>query len=59
MAEHVEDMALDLIADRHRNRRPGVGHRSTPHQPIRRLHGDSPHGVVTEILGDLEGHRLA
>ena len=58
-AQHVENMPLDLLADRYRDRRPGVGDRGAADQPVCRLHRDSAHGVVAEVLRDLQRHRLA
>jgi peptide chain release factor 1 len=59
LAQHVEHMPLDLFADWYRDRRSGIGYRGAADQPVRGLHRDGAHGVVTEMLRDLERHRLA
>ncbi len=58
VAERVEDVALDAVADRHRDRGAGVGHLDAADQTVGRLHGDAAHQVVAEVLGDLERQRL-
>ena len=58
LAEGVEHVALGDVADRHRDRRAGVGDRGAADQAVGRLHRDGAHQVVAEVLGDLEGQRL-
>jgi peptide chain release factor 1 len=54
IADHVDDTAQRAIADRNRDRLPGVGHLLPPHEPFRRIHGDGAHGRLAEMLGDFE-----
>ena len=58
LAEGVEHVALGDVADRHGDRRAGVGHLGAAHQTVGRLQGDGAHHVVADVLGDLEGQRL-
>ena len=57
VAGHVEDVALGDVADGHANRGASVGDGSAAHEAVGRLQRDGTHEVVTEVLGDLEGHR--
>ena len=57
VAGHVEDVALGDVADWHSDRGTGVGDGGATHEAVGRLQRDSTHEVVTEVLGDLEGHR--
>ena len=58
VTERVEHMALDAVADRHRDRVAGVGHLDATDQTVGGLQRDAAHEVVTEVLGDLERQRL-
>ena len=59
LAERVEHVPLDLVADRYRDRPAGVGDLLPADQAVRRLHRDRPDQVVAQVLGDLQGQRLA
>ena len=58
MPERVEHMALDHVADRHRDRRAGVRDRGAADQAVGRLHGDAADDVVAEVQRHLEGQRV-
>src|SRR4051812_8206462 len=58
LAERVVDVALDLVAHRHGDRLAGVGDLGAPNQAVLRLERDGADEVVTQVAGDLEGHRL-
>ena len=58
VAERVEHVALDAVADGHRDRGAGVGHLDAAHQAVGGLQRDAAHQVVAEVLGDLERQRL-
>jgi peptide chain release factor 1 len=53
---HVEHVALGHVADRHRDRRAGVGDLRATDQAVGGLQGDGAHERVAEVLRDLEGH---
>ena len=57
LAQRVEDVALDLVADRHRDRPAQVGDLLAADQAVGGLHGDGAHEVVAEVLGDLQRQR--
>ena len=57
VAGHVEHVALGDVADGHGDRGAGVGDGGAAHEAVGRLQRDGTHEVVTEVLGDLEGHR--
>src|SRR5690606_42077435 len=57
VTEGIEHVALDDIADRHRDRLAGVTDLGATDQAVGGLHRDGAHDVVTEVLGDLEGQR--
>ena len=59
LAEHVEDVALHGVADRHRDGGTGVHDVGAAHQAVGGLQGDGADHVVAEVLGDLEGDRAA
>ena len=59
LADDVHDAAERLVADRHRDRRAGVGHLLAAHQAFGRVHGDGAHGVLAEVLGDFEHQAVA
>jgi hypothetical protein len=57
LADRVEDVALDAVADRDRDRLTGVEHRRAADDAVGRLQGDGADHVVADVLGDLEGQR--
>ncbi len=59
LADHVHDAAERLVADRHRDRLAGVGHLLAAHQAFGGVHGDGAHGVLAEMLRDLEHQAVA
>jgi peptide chain release factor 1 len=58
VTQRVEHVALDAVADRHRDRVPGVGHLDAADQSVGRLHRDGADQVVAEVLGDLQRQGL-
>ena len=58
LADHVHDAAERLVADGHRDRLAGVGHFLAAHQALGGVHGDRAHGVLAQVLGDLEHQAL-
>src|SRR5262249_6781632 len=46
-----QDPAEGLLADRHGDRGPRVHGLHAADHPVRRLHRDAPHDVLTELLG--------
>ena len=59
LADHVHDAAQRLVADRHRDRGAGVGHRGAADQTLGRVHRDRAHGVLAEMLGDFQHQPVA
>jgi hypothetical protein len=59
LADDVEDAAECGVADRHRDRAAGVPHLGAAHQPVGTVHGNRAHGVLAQVLGDLENQPLA
>ncbi len=59
LADDVHDAPERLVADRHGDRLAGVGHLLAAHQAFGRIHGDGAHGVLAEMLGDLEHQAVA
>ena len=59
LADDVDDAAERLGADRHRDRRAGVGHLLAAHQAFGGVHGDGADGVLAEMLRDLEHQAVA
>lgn len=61
LAENVEDVALDAVADGHGDGRTGVPHSGAADEAVGCLQGDGANEVVTQVLGSLErnGFRLA
>ncbi len=54
VAQRVEDVALDVLADRHRDRVTGVDHLDAAHQAVGGLHRDGAHQVVAEVVRHLQ-----
>ena len=54
LADDVHDAPERAFADRHRDRRAGVGHFLAAHQAFGNVHGDAAHGVLAEVLRDFE-----
>jgi hypothetical protein len=59
LADDVHDAAQRLLADRHRDRLAGVDHLLAAHQALGGVHGDGAHGVLAQMLGDLEHQAVA
>ena len=59
IADHVDDAAEALVADRHRNRLAGVGALLAAHQAFGDVHRDGADGVLAEMLCHLEHEALA
>ena len=59
IADHVDDAPEQAGADRHRDRRAGVGHFLAAHQPFAGVHRDGAHGVFAELLRDFQHQALA
>ncbi len=59
LADDVDDAAERLLADRHRDRAAGVAYFLAAHEAFGRVHGDGAHGVLAEVLGDLEHEAIA
>ena len=59
LADDVHDAPERLVADRHGDRLAGVGHVLAAHEAFGGVHGDGAHGVLAEMLGDLEHEALA
>src|SRR3546814_9286816 len=59
LADHVDDAAEHLRADRHGDRPAGVGHLLATHQALGRVHGDGADHAFAEVLGNLEHQALA
>ena len=57
--DDVHDPAKRRIAHRHRDRTVGVGDLLTADETLRRVHRDAAHGILAEVLGDLEHEGLA
>src|SRR5690606_21250509 len=58
LAQGVEDVALDDVADRNADRLAGVAHLGAADHAVLRGEADGADQVVTEVLGDLEGDGL-
>ncbi len=54
LADHVNDAPERLGADWHGDGAAGVGDLLAPHQALGRIHGDGAHGVLAQVLRDLE-----
>ncbi len=58
VAQCVEDVALDHIADWNGDWLASIGHGSAADEAVGRCHGNGTDEVVTEVLSDLEGDGL-
>src|SRR3989442_342389 len=54
LAQHVEQTAERLAADRHRDGRAGVDDLHPADQSVGAGHGDGAHAVLTQVLGHLQ-----
>src|SRR5207249_4004322 len=54
LAQHVEDVALDDVADGYGDGGSGVHHGAAADQAVGCLQGDGANEVVTEVQGNLE-----
>ncbi len=59
LADHVDDAAEQFRANRHGNRRTGVGDFLTAHQAFGGVHGDGAHGRFAEVLGHFQHQPIA
>ena len=59
LADHVHDASERAVADRHRDRLPGIGDLLPAHQALAGVHRDRAHGRFAEMLGDLEHQAIA
>ncbi len=59
LADDVHDATKGLFADRNRDRGSGVGHGLAADQTFGGVHGDGAHGVLAEVLGNLENQATA
>ncbi len=59
LADHVHDAAERCFADRHGDRRTGIGHFGAAHQTFGGVHGDGAHGVFTQVLRHFQNQTLA
>ncbi len=59
LADHIDDAAQQAGADRHRNRRAGIGHFLSAHQTFRRVHRHGADRRFAEMLGDFEHQPVA
>jgi hypothetical protein len=57
VADHVEDVTFGDVTHRHGNRSAGVDYLGPAYQTVGGLQGDGTHDVVSQVLGDFEGHR--
>ena len=58
LADDVDDAPERLVADRHRDRRAGVGDFLAAHQAFGRVHGDAAHGVSPRCCATSRTRRL-
>ena len=54
LADDVHDAPERLLADRNADRLPRIAHTLPAYEPFARVHGDRAHGVLAEMLRDLE-----
>ena len=59
LTEQVENTAQILIAYRHRDRSAGIDRLHTAHQAIRRFHRNAAHGILTDVLRNLDRDHAA
>jgi hypothetical protein len=58
LAQHVEDVSLDAVADGHGDGRAGVLDHGAADEAVGRLERDRPDQVVAEVLRGLEGDHV-
>ncbi len=54
LADHIENPAERLGADRHHDREAGIDDLGAAHQPVGGVHRDRAHGALAEMLGHFE-----
>ena len=54
LANHIQDTAQGLFADRDSNHIAGIADRNAPYQTLGAVHGNAAHGVFSEVLGHFE-----
>ena len=59
LADHVHDAAQRFQADRHFDRRTGIGYRLAAHQTFGRVHGNGAHGAFAEMLRHFQNQAVA
>ena len=59
LADDVHDAPERALADRHRDRRAGVGHVLAAHQAFGNVHRDAAHGAFAEMLRHFQHEPLA
>ena len=59
IADHIDDAPEQAGADRHGDRRAGVGDFLAAHQPFAGVHRDGAHGVFAELLRDFQHQAVA
>ena len=59
LADHVHDPPERAVADRHGDRKSGVGDLLPAHQTLGGVHRDGAHRRFAELLGDLEHQAIA
>ena len=57
VSDDIQHTSPDLSTGRHRNRRSGADSLHSPAQSVRGIHGDTTHGVFTDMLLDLDHQR--
>ena len=55
LAEDVEHVAEDGLADRHRDAAAGLAHDGAAHEAVGRLHAHAPDAALADLLGHLAG----
>ncbi len=59
LADDVDDAAQRFLADRHGDRTASIANFLTAHETFGKVHGDGAHGVLAEVLSDLEHQAVA
>ena len=59
LAEQVEDTAEVLVTDRNGDRAAGIGCLHAAHQAVGGLHRDAAHGILTDMLRNLDRDDMA